>query len=464
MSDTYDVIVVGAGPGGEVAAARCVRGGLSTVIVERELVGGECSYWGCMPSKGMLRPGDVVAAAGRVPGAREAISSSIDTQSALGRRDEITNGWDDKYQAQWLDDSGIDLVRGVGRLSGERVVEVEAEDGGLRRLTARKAVIVATGTNAAVPPIDGLRDIRIWDNRDVTAASRPPKRLLVLGGGAVGVEMAQAWRVLGVEKVTIVEASDRLLPMEEPFAGAQLRAAFESQGIVVLTGARMVAASRSSHDGEVSARLEDGQELTADEILVSVGRRARTADLGLDSVGLEPGRFVEVDDHLRASNGWLYAIGDVNGRAMFTHMAKYHGRRAADHILGGSGGVEERAVPRVVFTDPQIAAVGMTEQQARDAGISVGIARCDVSDVAGATVTGLGVGGPVQLVVDEDREVLVGATFLGPDVAEILHAATICIVAEVPLERLHHSVAAYPSLNEVWLKAIENYDLERENR
>jgi pyruvate/2-oxoglutarate dehydrogenase complex dihydrolipoamide dehydrogenase (E3) component len=468
--DRYDIIVIGAGPGGEVVAGRCAGAGLSTLIVEKELAGGECSFWGCMPSKALLRPGDVIAAARRVPGAREAAAGVIDVAAALERRDEITNNWDDKYHVRWLEDHGVELARGVARLTGPRAVAVAHEDGSSRELHADRAVVIATGSDAAVPPIEGLSDIRIWDNRDVTEAKEVPRRLLVLGGGAVGVEMAQAYKVFGAEEVTVIEASERILPMEEPFAGHQLGAAFEAQGIGVITGARMVGARRTGDDGPVTARLQDGRELTGDEILVAVGRRPRTADLGLETVGLEPGRYVEVDERMRAvgvPDGWLYAIGDANGRALLTHMAKYHARCAADDITDkgdGTSPAEHRAIPRIVFTDPQVAAVGMTEAQARDQGIGVGTARCDVGDVAGATVTGEGVTGTVQLVIDEGRGVLAGATFVGPEVGDMLHGATIAIVGEVPLGRLRHAVPSFPSLSEVWLKSIENYDASKEDR
>ena len=466
ISDTYDVVIVGAGPAGEHAAGRCRNAGLTTALVEAELIGGECSYWACMPSKTLLRPGQVLAAARRVPGAGTAVTGVLDAGEALARRDWMTSGWDDKSQVGWVESIGAALVRGKGRLVGDRTVEVEQLSGARRRLLATQAVILATGSIAVVPPIDGLRDIRTWDNRDATSAKEVPDRLLVLGGGAVGVEMAQAWRRLGSRQVTVVEAADRLLPMEEPFAGEQVAAAFAEEGITVITGARMNAAVRAGQDGPVTTTLEDGRTVTADEILVAVGRRPNTADLGLDTVGLQPGRPVEVDDSLRAvqvPGGWLFAIGDVNGRALLTHMGKYQARMAVDALLGrpATAIADHRAVPRVTFTDPQVAAVGLTEAQARGAGIAVRVVQVRLEDVAAAAVAGEGVTGTAQLVVDDDRQLVVGATFTGPDIGEALHAATIAIACEVPVDRLRHAVPAFPTLSEMWLHLVENYLADR---
>jgi dihydrolipoamide dehydrogenase len=369
----------------------------------------------------------------------------------------MTSGWDDKGQVEWLERVGATLVRGRGRLAGQRTVAVEANEGPVRTLSARLAVILATGSSPFIPPIEGLHGIRRWDNRDITSAKEVPARLLVLGGGAVGAEMAQAWCRLGTEEVSVVEAAERLLPNEEPFAGEEVARAFADEGIAVILGTKVIAARRDADDAPVAVTLEDGRIITADEILVAVGRRPNTGDIGLETVGLEPGRPVSVDDTLCAAcvlGGWLYAIGDVNGRALFTHMAKYQARIAVKSLLGRpvSDEADHGMVPRVTFTDPQVASVGLTERKARDQGVSVRVVRIPLQDTAAAAVAGEDVTGTAQLVIDEARQVVVGATFTGPDIDGILHSATVAIVGEVPMDRLRHAVAAFPTLSEVWLE------------
>ncbi|HEX7247246.1 MAG TPA: NAD(P)/FAD-dependent oxidoreductase [Actinomycetota bacterium] len=461
MGDGFDVIVIGAGPPGENAAGRCADAGLSVAIVEERLVGGECSFYGCIPSKALLRPGDVVASVRRVPGASEALTGEIDVTAAFAQRTYMTSDWSDDGQIPWLDSKGIELVRGHGRLAGERTVEVTTADG-VRRLNASRAVVVATGTTPASPPIPGLAEAGAWDNRQATSATSLPRRFLVLGGGPIGVEMAQAFHRLGSEQVTVIEGGPRLLPREEPFAGVELATAFADEGIEVLTDARAVEVMRD--DGVVTVSFEDGRAVVGDELLVAVGRRPNTGDAGFESVGLEAGRFLEVDDRLRAEGvegGWLYGVGDVTGLALLTHMGKYQGRLVGDVIAGRDviDDADHRAIPRVTFTDPQVAAVGATEAEARRAGADVRVVKTGTGDVAGAYLRGNGISGTSQIVIDESRRVVVGATFTGPDVQEMLHAATIAIVGEVPLDRLWHAVPAFPTVSEVWLRLLEAYGL-----
>ncbi|MFJ4923352.1 dihydrolipoyl dehydrogenase family protein [Streptomyces sp. NPDC088725] len=468
----YDVVVLGAGPVGENVADRARAAGLSAAVVESELVGGECSYWACMPSKALLRPAIARAEARRVPGLRQSARGPLDAAAVLANRDEFTSHWKDDGQVQWLEGVGADIYRGHGRLAGPKKITVTGADGQERLLTARHAVAVCTGSRAVVPDLPGVAGARPWTSREATSAQKVPGRLVVVGGGVVGVEMATAWRALGAE-VTLLIRGGGLLPRMEPFAGELVAAALTEAGATIRTDVSVASVERTGGTGPVTVVLETGERLESDEILFATGRAPRTDDLGMESVGLEPGSWLQVDDSCRVEGtDWLYAVGDVNHRALLTHQGKYQARIAGAAIAaraqrvpllesdpwGAHAATADRAaVTQVVFTDPEIASVGLTLAEAEAAGHRVRAVDYDLGTVAGAALYADGYTGRARMIVDLDTETLRGVTFAGPAVGEMLHSATIAVVGEVPINRLWHAVPAYPTISEIWLRLLETY-------
>jgi pyruvate/2-oxoglutarate dehydrogenase complex dihydrolipoamide dehydrogenase (E3) component len=453
--NTYDVIVIGAGPTGENVADRAVRGGLTALLVESELVGGECSYWACMPSKALLRP---VAATSEASQVRGVDGARLVRQDVLARRDSFAHDWKDDSQVAWVENDHIGLVRGAGRLTGERRVSVDGVE-----YEARHAVAVCTGSRAMVPP--ELAAVGAWTSREATSAGSAggpavPERLAIVGGGVVGCEMAAAWSALGV-RVTLLSRGE-LLEESEDFAGSLVASGLRSSGVGVRTGVSVVSATR---DSSVTLTLSDGTSVTADEVLAATGRVPRTDDIGLSSVGLKPGNWLPTDETLRVPGvPWLYAAGDVNHRALLTHMGKYQARVCGDAIVARAAGRSPAGragvpVPQVIFTIPEVASVGHTAASAAAAGYKTRVVDYDLGSVAGASLFADGYSGHARMVVDEDRRVVLGVTFAGPGVGEMIHAATIAVAGAVPLELLWQSVPSYPTMSEIWLRLLETYGM-----
>jgi len=517
----YDAVVIGSGPSGRTVAQRLAKNSFSVALVENELVGGDCAYWACIPSKALLRPPEALTEAREVNGSKQAAQGQLSVESTLTRRDTFVNNWKDDTLTKMLQEDGVEIVRGQGRLDGPRRIIVVSNgytgsDNGDRNsttirkvLVANYAVVLSTGSSAVIPSqIQGLADVRPWTSRNATSAKKAPSSLAIIGDGAVACEMAYAWSALGTTKIIIISRHKRILDKYEPLVGDRLAKAFKQRGISIQYNAnvsevkRINSISKQENDSTVQIMLDDGNAITAEELLVAVGRKPNTDKLSLETVGLKSGDWLNVDDTclVNGVNGggeWLYAIGDINHRALLTHIGKYQARACSTAIVArarGTRGItnnnyhdnsgkdnsnisnrnaastttfgpsaiwlatsDHMAIPQVIFTDPQIASVGITEESARSLKLNVRAVECEMGTLPGAQLHTDGYDGQAKIVVDEDRDIMVGATFIGPQVGDLLHSATIAIVGQVPLERLWHAIPPFPTVNEVWISLLEKY-------
>jgi len=451
MAEQVDVVVIGLGVGGEEAAGRLAEAGLSVVGLDDRLVGGECPYWGCIPSKMMIRAGNLVAETRRVDGIAGKATVQPDWEPVASRiRDEATDDWNDQVAVDRLVKKGVTFLRERGRITGPGVVVA-----GDREFRAARGIVVATGTVPVVPPIDGLAATPYWTSREAIETKTVPASLVILGGGAVGLELAQVFARFG-SKVTVIEALDRILSIEEPESSELAQQALEKDGVTFRVKAKATAVRRSGEAFTVT--LEDGTEVTGENLLVATGRRLDGKALGLDTVGLDPeARTIEVDEHVRATDG-VWAVGDVTGKGPFTHAAMYQANIAVHDILRTEGApvAGYHAMPRVTFTDPEIGGVGQTEQQARDAGLEVRTAKAEIPSSSRGWIHKAGNEGFIKLVVDDDRGVLVGATSAGPTGGEVLGALAVAVHAAVPVHSLQQMIYAYPTFHRAIGDALRN--------
>lgn len=448
MAVRFDAVVLGMGPGGEVAASRLIDGGLRVAVVERELIGGECAYWACMPSKTLLRPAEARQEAHAAAGVT---TPELVFDELKAYRDSIVRHYDDSKQVEDYEGRGAAVFKGTGRIAGPGAVEVGGE-----RIEAEH-IIVATGSDPVVPPVEGIEDVGAWTNREVTALSSIPGRAVVVGGGPVGIEMGQMMARFGTE-VTLVQGPDRILNREEPEVSALLAETLSRESISVHAGRKVVSARNEA--GSTTVVLDDGTSIETDVVVVATGRRPRIHDIGLESVGVTPGeRGLGIDDRCRVTEG-VWAVGDASGTALFTHVAKYQARVVASNILGRDAVADYRSIPRVVFCDPEIAAVGMTAAQAREAGHDVATATIDVAATTARPWTyATDPRGSLGLIADRSRRVLLGAWAVAPMASEWIHEAVLAVRAEVPLATLTDTVAQFPSFSEAYLPALEALDL-----